>query len=122
MSSTTRAPVKTNEPVSAVRTPFEIVVHRLVPPEDRIHAFARRFPGAVILRRACRMLSVLWLGAGVVVIAAHHQYLKHHMTSGLVQTNWMVGEIVATVVGSAIFAFMAVVLHVLRDVWERQDR
>lgn len=110
-------------PRASVASAREFWLRRFIHPDDRDDTeYQSRFPGTMILARLLRLLAGLWLAGGVVVTAATHQYLMHHHRSGVIQTNWMIAEIAATIVGAVVLGALVAIIDVQRALYDEASR
>ncbi|MHB1210418.1 MAG: hypothetical protein ACYC1I_12045 [Acidimicrobiales bacterium] len=81
-------------------------------------AYQERYVGARITSVVLKVFGVLWLIAGVIVIAKTDRTYGNNGTSGNSFLVVLASEAAATLLGAAVFAFFAYVLDLLRGIWE----
>jgi formate-dependent nitrite reductase membrane component NrfD len=76
-----------------------------------------RYIGAEITEWVFITFAVLWFFSGLItiVLTAHHRYVTG---TGLSMTLLIAIEVIATLLGTAMFAFFGFVLDLLRGIWE----
>jgi len=80
--------------------------------------YQQRYVGAKITSVALKVFGVLWLIAGVIVIARTDRTYGNNGTSGNSFLIVLAIEVASMFLGAAAFAFFAYVLDLLRALWE----
>ena len=80
--------------------------------------YEARYVGAKITANVLKAFCALWLIAGIFVLFRTDSTYSNNGSSGLSLLIVLAIEAAATLLGAAIFAFLAYVLDLLRGIWE----
>jgi succinate-acetate transporter protein len=81
--------------------------------------YQERYFGAKVTATVFKVFGALWIVAGVIILARTAKTYDTGVTnSGLSLGIVLAIEAVATILGSAMFAFFGYILDLLRGIWE----
>ena len=86
--------------------------------ESESITFQERYFGARMTSAVLKLFAILWLIAGAVVIVRTDDRYSNNGATGNSLLIALAIEVAATLFGSAMFAFLAYVLDLLRGIWE----